>query len=158
MLKSLVLASVAAGATLAGTATLARDHGAAEMRDRFVEMDLNGDGVVTRDELETAQDARFAEADADGSGTLTEAEFVAAAVERARARAAQAFARLDADGDGMLSRDAVEAQHRHGRGLDRIFERVDANGDDQVTTEEFEAALAWFSDMRERRGHWMKRQ
>ena len=88
MLKSLVLASVAAGATLAGTATLARDHGAAEMRDRFVEMDLNGDGVVTRDELETAQDARFAEADADGSGTLTEAEFVAAAVERARARGA----------------------------------------------------------------------
>ncbi|MDU8942129.1 EF-hand domain-containing protein [Ovoidimarina sediminis] len=158
MKKTLIIVGLVAGIALAGSATLARDHGPGDMRAKFDELDFNGDGTVTRMEMETARESRFSDADKDSDGMLTEAEFVAAAVDRARQMAAQAFQRFDADGDGFLSQDAIAAHDGRGRGLDRMFSRVDANGDDQVTAEEFEAALAHFAQARGLRGHGKERR
>jgi Ca2+-binding EF-hand superfamily protein len=45
----------------------------------FEEMDLNGDGAVTLEEMEGAREARFAEADANGDGVLDRDELLAEA-------------------------------------------------------------------------------
>lgn len=95
----------------------------------FLRADANGDGVVTRAEIETEAETRFARLDTDGDGTMTVAEQVArreaaaerrgepvrqtrppvqqtrvAYVEQARER----FNRRDSDGDGRLSGQELE--------------------------------------------------
>lgn len=80
-------------------------------------MDADGDGRVTRAELDAARAARLeamaarlAAADADGDGALTEAEFAASgAGERGLARLIERF---DADGDGSVSREELLATAR----------------------------------------------
>ena len=49
------------------------------------------------------------------------------------------FARLDADGDGSLSRDVLEAREGGGRMASRMIERADTDGSGGVSAEEFEA-------------------
>jgi Ca2+-binding EF-hand superfamily protein len=51
----------------------------------FEEMDLNGDGAVTLEEMEGAREARFAEADANGDGVLDRDELLAGAPNAWRA-------------------------------------------------------------------------
>lgn len=91
--------------------------------ERFFEMfDADGDGAVTRAEVENAAELRFAAADTDGDGLLTRDELLAAAAARAAARAETGVDRMleaaDADGDGALSAtefaDAREAMGPRG--------------------------------------------
>ena len=86
---------------------------------REMRMDIDGDGAVTRDEVERAvaersEEAltRFDELDSDGNGRITTEE-----------RRTQVFAQIDRDNDGQLSpsemRDARKAmgdkKRRHGK-------------------------------------------
>lgn len=77
-----------------------------EAQARATALDTDGDGVVTRAELEANRDARRAEherrrfPDANEDGVVSTAEFLAAAEQR--------FARLDANGDGVLSPDELK--------------------------------------------------
>ncbi len=153
MKKSVVICAVLAGVALTGTAAIARDHGPRDPQAMFERFDTDGDGLVTRAEIEATRDARFEDLDADGDGSVTEEEFTASAVERARARAAEAFARLDVDGDGVLSEDTLAARGGSSKRLERMFSRIDANGDDAISPEEVEAAMDRFAEMRQRRGH-----
>lgn len=88
---------------------------------RFLAMDLDGDGAVTRAELAVSQRAassaargrmerQFAAADADTSGTVDAAELAAfgaaaghAALDEEEADLLRGLIRLDADGNGALS-------------------------------------------------------
>jgi len=70
----------------------------------------------------------FAELDADGDGMVTADEITAFLVERVQARAAAMMARADADGDGALSEEEFAAAQAHMRpdrrpGADRDGER-----------------------------------
>lgn len=144
--------ALAAGATVfAVPAADARDRGGERMT--FETLDTNGDGAVTQAELDALRESRFAEFDANGDGSVTLEEFTARAQVRSAERATAMFERLDADGDGVLSRDVLETQGR-GRG-DRgnIIARLDTDGDGAVSKEEFEAMKARRADMREGRGH-----
>ena len=94
---------------------------------RFMAMDLDADGAVTRDELGISQRAasaagrgrmerQFAAADSDGSGTVDAGEMAAsgtaagvAAVDEAEAGVLRALMRLDADGDGAVEVAEVTA-------------------------------------------------
>ena len=75
-------------------------------------------------------------------------------IEEAEARAAERFSRIDADGDGTLSRDELFSEERRQERTDerrqRKFERLDADGDGAVSAEEYgkrmERLLALDSD------------
>ncbi len=133
---------------------MAQDQGGRDGGPRmiFEEVDLNGDGAVTLEELQGAGEARFANADTDGDGVLSRDELIAGAAERFEARIDRMIERADSDGDGAISQEEMaEARDgRRGPNPERIFERMDADEDGQVTQEEFQAAVERFM---ERRGH-----
>lgn len=94
---------------------------------RFLAMDLDADGTVTRDELTVSQRAasargrgrmerQFASADADGNGTVDAAEIAASgtaaglqALGEAEAEMLRALMQLDADDNGLLVASEVTA-------------------------------------------------
>ena len=109
--------------------------------DAFARLDLNGDGVLSREDLPDAPPAGphelllrlLREADANGDGEVTFEELHAMAPEAAEAH----FDRLDQNGDGVLSRaDLDESPNDPVRRLLYLIEQADANGDDVVTFDE----------------------
>ena len=111
--------------------------------------DLNRDGTVLREELETFMDKGeyrritilnfFDLFDIDKDGKLSEIEF-------AKVKPSHGFDGTDANGDCVVTREEVVAYgNQKGRsyrkiGLGEFFNLVDTNGDDKATPEEVEAA------------------
>lgn len=180
------------------------DEFKAHVAATFKVFDADGDGEVTKAEIEARRDAfkearkalrtaaaadkdkarealraagpfmlpgagrTFERADADGSGSLSEAEVLASAeriferrdrsgdgaLDRADAgprkgkgrhgeqHAARMLKRLDADGDGKVSRDEFL------RRASDAFQRVDADGNGEVTRAEVDAKREAFRDAR----------
>ncbi|MFV1527891.1 MULTISPECIES: EF-hand domain-containing protein [unclassified Phaeobacter] len=141
-----IAAVVAVGALIGATGAIAKPgfagKGGHGPRMSFEEMDTNGDGQVTRSEMEGLREARFAAADADGDGKLTLAEMEKAAEARAKTRAAAMLERMDANKDGALSLDELPKPRRIGK----MFDRADANDDGAISKDEFEAARAKLRD------------
>ncbi|MEQ8934873.1 MAG: EF-hand domain-containing protein [Amphiplicatus sp.] len=87
-----------------------------ELNDRsrafFEAADANGDGAITKEEMKAHHEAKRAEReakrfpDADGDGVVSKAEYDAKADER--------FAKLDANGDGVLSEEEMKTGHHRG--------------------------------------------
>lgn len=126
-------------------------HGAPQMRLGFDEIDTDGDGRITPDEMAARMQARFDGADSNGDGLLSREELVTHMMER-RAERMGAYAdhmieRHDADGDGQLGPQEMQG-HRSGTMMDRI----DADGDGAVSRAEFDD---WHS-ARADRHHGMK--
>ena len=115
----------------------------------FAEIDANGDGSITVEEIEAHRVARFAALDSDANGTVSRQEFMDHAAAQAGERAGTIFDRFDVDGDGTLTRDALEAGRGMGPDTGRMFARFDADGDGTVTVEEIEVVQ---ERMMERRG------
>lgn len=141
MRKLTLAALLASGATLgvAGFA-YADHHEGSDRKARMIEkLDTNGDGAISKAEVEAAKAAKFAEADANGDGSLTMAELEAFhEAERESKREEmkrRMFARADANSDGVISIDEFEMR---GRGGENMFERVDANDDGILSAEELE--------------------
>lgn len=115
-------------------------------------VDTNGDGDISRDEVEAFRAAMFNAADTNKDGSLSLAEMTAhheaQQAQRKAERQARQFARLDTDGDGKVT--AAEFASRPMRGM----ERMDTDGDGVVTEEERAAARA---AMKERHAKWGKR-
>ena len=113
--------------------------------------DYDGNNTVTRAEVERLQGEEFAFRDRNGDGYLDAADASPTLQRLAEMRPdaadgpprRRARERLDADGDGRISRAEFL-----GREL-RLFDRLDANGDDAVSPEEIETAM---ESQRERRG------
>lgn len=76
---------------------------------------------------------RFSALDSDGDGRITEAEM--------QAKRSRYFADADANADGVLDRQELEAliEARRKARMDRRFARLDANGDGGISAEEFAA-------------------
>ncbi len=115
----------------------------------FENLDLNGDGAVTLEEMEGAREARFAQADANGDGVLDRDELIAGGSERMARGIDRMLERADTDGDGAVSPEEMAEMRPGRRGPEAIFERFDADGDGSLTQSEFEEAA---EAMRERRG------
>ncbi|MEO1536802.1 MAG: EF-hand domain-containing protein [Pseudomonadota bacterium] len=109
----------------------------------FENLDVDGNGEITSEDIAAMLDSRFAEADTDGDGSLNKDEFMAAQAKRAEERAAQIFERLDADGDGVLSRDVIE-NRQPGRMGERMISRFDEDNSGGISAEEFEEAQSRF--------------
>lgn len=118
-------------------------------RPAFTDLDADGNGELTLEEMLAHRDARFTQADTDGDGSLSRDEMVAAAMGRVEAAIDRQMARFDDNEDGLLSANELDDMRPRGPSPERIFGHMDANGDDVVTAEEFETAAA---NMMERRG------
>lgn len=141
--KNLALALVTSiGLTSAALASVAAAEGPHHKRGHFFEkIDANKDGKVTLDEAKAAEKARFASIDTNKDGRLTTAELEAhhaskraehakAKPERMKKHGAKFFAKLDANGDGVI--DAAESAAK----VEKMFARMDENGDGVVTKDE----------------------
>ena len=107
-----IVALVLAMGLMASTAN-SNEVSRAEKQERFERLDINGDGVLNREEHYAA--ARTSRYDTDGDGEISERELVAArAVQRARGvgRHAELLGRYDKNGDGKLSAKERNAARR----------------------------------------------
>lgn len=124
--------------------------------DRFAAADSDGNGVLSRAEVERALPRLapdFDRIDRNRDGSVSREElsaYLQAGRSRSGAAAGDGFAehfrRADADGDGALSRAECE------RSLLRLaakFDRIDRDRDGRLTREELKA---WFDDRRAARG------
>lgn len=133
------------------------DHGAR----LFEQTDKDGDGFVSKAEMQAASEQRFTKADANDDGVLTREEMDAAREkmrEESRSRRgdpAERFAKADADGDGKVTLDEMKATatarmaekgkdgkvpDRHAERMEKFFAAADTNGDGGLTQDEMEAA------------------
>lgn len=92
-------------------------------RMMFDQLDADGDGRVSRAEMEAYRAARLQNADKNGDGRLDQQEFEAFWLEVTRPARIRAFQFFDADADGVVT--AAELQ----RPSDRMFARMDRDGD-----------------------------
>lgn len=113
----------------------------------FDQLDVDGSGEITAEDLTAFRNERFAELDSDGNGTISRDEFLASARMQSEERAERMFDRLDADGDGVLSRDVIEGRQR-GRGGERMISRFDEDNSGGISAEEFEEARAKMGERR----------
>jgi Ca2+-binding EF-hand superfamily protein len=105
--------------------------------ERMEALDTNGDGDISREEVDAVRAERFAATDTDGDGLISAEEFSAAAeareVQQRAERHAAIFEHLDTDGDGTLSNGELSPQ------IDHMFSMVDSDEDGVITLAEREA-------------------
>ncbi|TKD13879.1 histidine kinase [Rhodobacter capsulatus] len=123
----------------------------------FKAFDKDGDGKLTRAEVQAGRAERVKGIDTDGDGLLSAEEMIAAdlTLEKTRieARIKDRIAAQDADGDGKLS----AAEMMVPPGPARLFDRIDADNDGTVTEAELTQARAamrskMMDRMQDRRG------
>jgi Ca2+-binding EF-hand superfamily protein len=135
-MKRFMLIAICVMANLTSISVLAQDsqgqpgsrqRGGANAEKRMKRLDINNDGVISRDEWKGKPEA-FAKIDKDGDNSLTREEFEAAP----RTQAAR-FTEMDTNKDGKVSRDEW-------KGPQKRFGRIDADGDGAITKEELRSA------------------
>lgn len=146
------LCGLVGAAALSATPLLAEEEG-----DLFAQRDTNKDGFITADEVGDENKALFErqlrKADKDGDGKLSREEFAASlkADETPKQPLAggegrggrpgagqfnpkEAFARMDANKDGKISKDEARGP------IEQNFDRIDGDSDGSISEEEFMAA------------------
>jgi Ca2+-binding EF-hand superfamily protein len=114
------------------------------MKMMLARFDKDQDGKVSQEEWITAHQELFGQMDKNGDGTLSTDELAAAPMMRGQgggegpAMSGELLkgimTRFDKDGDGALSKE--EAPER----MAALFDRLDTNGDGKLTAEELTAA------------------
>lgn len=124
--------------------------------------DLDRNGEVTRAEFMAVADARFTAADGDFDGQLTRDEMRALHEATRAEHAKEHFARMDANGDGVVSEaEMLAAQDqrkkrksdRRDNRRERMMKRFDTDGDGTLSdAEKAEAREAAKQNRTERKG------
>lgn len=129
---ALVLATPAVAQPKAGSDGVPLDRGV-WFEEMFDEIDRDGDGIITRREMDEHRRARFQEADTDGDGRLSRDEMIAAREARMEARMDRRMRLLDANDDGHLSFDEMPGPGG------RMMRWADLNDDGAIDREEMQA-------------------
>src|SRR5262245_1607678 len=78
-----------------------------------------GEGGPTKEQRQAARAAAFAQADADGNGALSPQEFAVFENTMRQNRAQRWFSKLDANGDGQVTGEELQAARMHKEGCHR---------------------------------------
>lgn len=101
----------------------------------FRRMDTNHDGKVSRAEFSAGfADAVLAAYDQPRTGSVTAEQWNG--IERAGKRSVESFSTLDANKDGKLTRDELNAGPQRDAIVNRIFDRIDKDHDGFISVEE----------------------
>jgi hypothetical protein len=100
------------------------------MRDLFSEVDADGSGNITQEEIDAFQAAQVQSADQNGDGAIDLEEFSAVYLERMRPMMVDAFQRFDDDGDGSITE--AELDERFGD----VVSRLDRDGDGALSPQD----------------------
>ncbi|WP_037309404.1 EF-hand domain-containing protein [Ruegeria halocynthiae] len=125
-------AIILSAVTVTGTSALAagpRNHDPVT----FQELDADGDGQITQDEMQAHRSQRFTNADTGGDGQLSVEEMQAAGQKKANDRVTKMFERHDADQDGFLTQDELPKPRRAGK----MFDRIDTDNSGTISEQEF---------------------
>lgn len=132
--------------TFTTAAAMAQPHGGHDggpdgVPPDLSQFDTNGDGVVTRDEMDAARLAMFTSGDTDGNSLLSLAEFQALEAANRQTRLQAEFDAMDTDASGAI--DADEFQNARPQQTEavalRIFNYADTNADGTLSLTELEA-------------------
>ncbi|MGV6840398.1 MAG: EF-hand domain-containing protein [Planktomarina sp.] len=148
MNKALLLGLFMALATTLSAANAG--PGGEREKPAFSDMDANGDGALTADEIQAFVQSkaadRFAAMDTNDDGAVTSEEMMAHIEERAgnkaQKRVERMMERFDANGNGMLEASEMPSPgDRGGRGdrAQNMFEKADANSDGVISEAEYDA-------------------
>lgn len=77
------------------------------VQEMLANVDTNGDGALTQDEINAAVDTRLADFDKDKNGALSLEEFQALWSDVTRPMAVRAFQFLDPDGDASITKSEL---------------------------------------------------
>ncbi|MEM9578289.1 MAG: calcium-binding protein [Pseudomonadota bacterium] len=102
----------------------------------FEKLDADGNGQITRTELEGLRARTMASADTNRDGGISLEELEVWGATRAKTHARKMMDRLDANADGVLQPEELKS----GKRATRMFDRMDANSDGTISEAEFEAA------------------
>ncbi|MFK7751154.1 MAG: EF-hand domain-containing protein [Sedimentitalea sp.] len=128
--------SVIAALALGVTAVVAKDRGKDRGMGHnisFETLDTDSSGEISKAELAQTGTARFAATDTNSDGLLSRDEMLAAAQARNEERVDHMLERMDADGDGAISESELPKR----RNAARMFDRIDADGSGGISAEEF---------------------
>jgi Ca2+-binding EF-hand superfamily protein len=130
------MTALAIVAGLVATSAQAREGGEG-MQARFAQIDVNGDGEITAEEMKAQATARFAAADTNGDGALTQEEMSAAKQGKHKERLLKRF---DTNGDGALSAEELNKapEGKKGGRAAKHFDRMDADDSGSLTLEEMQ--------------------
>lgn len=133
-----------------------------EMLEMFQNLDKNGDGVLSKEEIfegykealgeleaKREVDKIFAEVDIDNSGTIDYNEFVMAATNRQKIlnkeKLEATFKVFDKDGSGTISADEIKAllcsKNENKKAVEDLIKEVDQNGDGEISLAEFKEMM-----------------
>lgn len=104
-------------------------HGGANLLETF---DANGDGQLTQAEIDTFRANRLAAFDADKDGKLSLSEYQALWLDAYRERMVDDFQRHDDDGDAAVTAEEFNEPYA------RLVARMDRNGDGILSRDEME--------------------
>lgn len=148
-----LLAGVAAATLVGASVAMAHDEGFGGKRrgmemPAFGELDHDGDGRITVEDLIARADARFAAADSNGDAVLDGEELAAGFVKRMEDRAGRGEAAHRDGGHGRMNGDHAHDDSdgteghwpgmakRAGWMVERMIERRDRNGDGVLSADE----------------------
>lgn len=118
------------GSTVRAILRHGRHHGRG---DFFADLDENGDGALSSDEVPDRLWEQLSEADSDASGSVTEEELQAYREAKRLAAVEAFFEQLDDDGSGTITSADVSGRTW------RFLSRADADGNGEITVEELMA-------------------
>ncbi|MDE0588989.1 EF-hand domain-containing protein [Halocynthiibacter sp. C4] len=154
-----LIAGLSAGLLLVASAGAAISQTDGEKGDKrggarfnIEEIDTNGDGMISQEEIAAHQAARFKAMDTDGDGKISSEEMAAQAdkkrAERKENRSERMIKALDKDGDGLVSEEEMQARSMG----DDMFEKLDTDGDGLLSMEELKAGHKHMGKKKGKRG------
>ena len=142
-------------AVLTYIASRLTDDEVKKLKDAFQKIDVNGDGMLTLEELKNAINQNpevhvmnieqiFKTIDTDNSGVINYTEFLAASIDKRiylqEDKLRDAFKLFDEDKSGKISKSEISKVlkfKKSGTEMTKLFEKYDLNGDGEIDFDEF---------------------